>query len=144
MLASHLLPAVSGSRPQRVRQRRGLLTMELVMTLPILGIMILALLEFSLLFYARGLVVEASRAAARKATLAGTTDEVIEAEVRRVLSPPLQRGLRVGVDPAEGRGDPVTVAVQVPMTAATPDLLWLIGLSLEGRYLYSETTMIRE
>ena len=44
--------------------------MELALTLPILMLMLLAVFEFSLLFYARGKVVEASRAATRVSTRA--------------------------------------------------------------------------
>ncbi len=35
-------------------RRRGLLSMELVLTLPILGILLLGMFEFSMLFFARG------------------------------------------------------------------------------------------
>ena len=48
--------------PTAKPRRRGVLSMELVLTLPIVGVVLLALFEFTLLFYARGLVVEASRA----------------------------------------------------------------------------------
>ncbi len=69
--------------------------MELVLTLPILGLVLLAMLEFTLLFYSRSLVVEASRAGARRATLAGTTQTDIEQEVHRILTPQLRRGMAV-------------------------------------------------
>ncbi len=79
--------------------------MELVLTLPILLVLLLGLFEFTMLFYSRGLVVEASRAAARKASLPGATDEDIKAEVRRVLSPSLQAGVQIGVDLGDRSGD---------------------------------------
>lgn len=118
--------------------------MELVLTLPILFVMLLGLFEFTMLFYSRSLVVEASRAAARKATLPGATDEAIEAEVRRVLSPALQNGMQIGVELGNRSGDLVIVSVEVPMNSASPDLLWPIGAGLSGRSLYSETRMVRE
>jgi hypothetical protein len=96
------------------------------------------------LFYSRSLVVEATRVGARKASLPGATAESVEAEVRNVLSPRLQTGIQVGVDVGLHSGDVVVVSVQTPMTSASPDLLWPIGLSLNGRNLYSETRMIRE
>lgn len=130
----------SGSR----QTRRGVLTMELVLTLPILFVVMLALFEFTMIFYSRSLVVEASRAAARMASLPGATDEAIEAEVRRVLSPQLQTGMQIGLDLGERSGDLVIVSVEVPMSSATPDLLWPIGVGLDGRNLYSETRMVRE
>lgn len=126
------------------RSRRGVLSLELILTLPILLIVLMGLFEFTVLFYSRSLVVEATRVGARKATLPGATTESVEEEVRRVLSPRLQTGIQVGVDVGSHSGDVVVVSVQTPMTSASPDLLWPIGLSLNGRSLYSETRMIRE
>ena len=126
------------------RSRRGVLSMELVLTLPILFVLMLGLFEFTMLFYSRSLVVEASRAAARKASLSGATDEAIEAEVRRVLSPTLQAGMQIGVDLGDRSGDLVVVSIEVPMSSASPDLLWPIGAGLNGRNLFSETRMVRE
>ncbi len=128
----------------RVRSRRGILTMELVMTLPILGIVLFALFEFSLLLFARGSVVEASRAGARMASLPGADLESVEWEVRKVLNPRLQGDLDVQVDMGGGTGDVVSVIVTVPAGEASPDLLWPIGYSLRGRTLVAETRMIRE
>jgi hypothetical protein len=118
--------------------------MELALTLPILGVVLLGLLEFTLLFYARGLVVEASRAGARQATLPGTTVDDVEATIARVLPPRLQAGLGVATDLGLHSGDEVSVGVRVPMATAAPDLLWPIGITLKGQNLYSETHMVRE
>ena len=126
------------------RSRRGVLTMELVLTLPILFVVLMGLFEFTMLFYSRSLIVEATRVGARKASLPGATQEAVEEEVRRVLSPRLQTGMQIGVDPGSHSGDVVVVSVQTPMTSASPDLLWPIGVGLSGRNLYSETRMIRE
>jgi hypothetical protein len=126
------------------RSRRGVLSLELILTLPILLIVLMGLFEFTVLFYSRSLVVEATRVGARKASLPGATAESVEEEIRNVLSPRLQTGMQVGVDVGLHSGDVVVVSVQMPMTSASPDLLWPIGLSLNGRNLYSETRMIRE
>lgn len=126
------------------KARRGVLSMELVLTLPILFILLLGLFEFTMLFYSRSLVVEASRVGARRATLPGATVESVEEEVLRVLSPRLQNGIQVTVDPGLHSGDVVVVSIQTPMSSASPDLLWPIGVSLSGRSLYAETRMIRE
>lgn len=129
---------------KRSIRRGGILSMELVLTLPILMIVLMGLFEFTMLFYSRSLIVEASRVGARKASLPGSTAESVEDEVRLVLNPRLQTGMQVQVDVGSYSGDVVMVSVQTPMTSACPDLLWPIGLSLNGRNLYSETRMIRE
>lgn len=118
--------------------------MELALTLPILGIVLMGLFEFSMLFFARGAVVEASRVGARKASLPGVTAEDVEREIRKVLDPRLQRSMEVGMELGTRSGDVVAVAVSVPMGHAAPDLLWPIGYSLGDRNLHSETRMIRE
>ena len=118
--------------------------MELVLTLPILFMLLLALFQFMMLFYSRSLMVEASRAGARKASLPNVTEADVEAEICRVLVPRLQQGLQVNVNFGEWSGDVVTVSVAVPMNAAAPDLLWPIGFGLTGQNLFSETRMVRE
>ena len=126
------------------RKRRGVLSMELVLTLPILFMLLLALFQFMMLFYSRSLIVEASRVGARKASLSGATEADVEAEVRRVLVPRLQQGMQIQVDFGEWSGDVVAVSVAVPMTSASPDMLWPIGFGLAGQNLFSETRMVRE
>ncbi len=118
--------------------------MELALVLPIFGIVMFALLEFTLLFYARADVVEASRIGARLATLPGVTQENVEQEVLKILSPQLGQGAVIQTEMGEHSGDVVMVAVSIPMTLASPNLLWPIGYDLKGQNLYSETRMIRE
>lgn len=118
--------------------------MELIFTLPVLMLILAGLFEFTMLFFARGEVVEASRVAARKATLPGATLEDVESEVRKVLNPRFHNSLQVAASLGEKSGDEVCVAISVSMNSAAPDLLWPIGYSLHGRELLSETCMIRE
>ncbi|MEZ6066297.1 MAG: pilus assembly protein [Planctomycetaceae bacterium] len=125
-------------------RRRGLFSMELVLVLPILGTLLLGLFEFSLLFFARGEVVDASRAGARSATLPGATLTSIEEEVLATLSPRLRERAEVVIQPGVQTGDPVIVGVRVPMSAAAPDLLWPVGFQLRDRYLASQTQMTKE
>ncbi len=124
--------------------RRGILSAELLLTLPILTVLLFGLLEFSLLFFARGDVVEASRAGARAARLYGATTESIEAEVLSSLGGRLAPHARVTADLGTKSGDEVSVAVEVPMAVASPDLLWMIGYSLKDRELLCETRMAKE
>jgi len=130
--------------PSNKRRRRGMITMELVMTLPILLLFLMGLFEFSFLFYARGDVVEASRAGARLATMTGVHEEDIQAEVRRSFGH--KYGSQVQVETSLGKysGDEISVVVRVPMKAASPDLLWPVGYSLADRHLVAETRMIKE
>lgn len=135
------------SRPLIARgehRRSGVISMELVLTLPILALLLAGLLEFTMLFFARGEVVEASRVAARKATLPGATLEDVEDEVLKVLHPRFHDSVQVAAELGQKSGDIIAVAVTVDMSAAAPDLLWPIGYSLQGRPLLSETCMIRE
>ena len=118
--------------------------MEFAFILPILGIVLLGLLEFTVLFYARGSVVEASRVGARTATLAGAQWEDVSQAVTQTLSPSLRSRARIDFQPGGQSGDVVAVAVSVPMRAASPDFLWPVGFSLVGRQLHAETRMIKE
>jgi hypothetical protein len=134
----------SASLPGAGQTRRAFLSVELVLTLPILAIVLLALFEFCILFFARASLVEACRAGARKGTLLQVTTPMVEEEILRVLNPQLQTGLQTQFVPGVKSGDVVLVTVQIPMTTAAPDLLWPFGYSLQGRILYAETQMIKE
>ena len=125
-------------------KRRGILTMEFVMVMPILAVVLFGLFEFSLLFSARTSVVEACRKGARLATVPGVHPEDVEAEVRRVLPTRLSNQCEVQAIVGENSGDPVSVVVRVPMHCASPDLLWPIGFSLKGQALQSESRMLKE
>ncbi|GAB4156925.1 MAG: hypothetical protein Tsb009_33940 [Planctomycetaceae bacterium] len=132
------------SKKHPVRLRRGLLSMELVFTLPILMVVLFGLFEFSLLFMARGRVVESSRAGARHASLPGSTPQSVRQKVRQTLSPRLRERAEVQIERGPQTGDAVSVTVIVPMRSASPDLLWPIGYRLQNRYLISTTRMCRE
>ena len=133
-----------GARSTSRRRRRGLMSFELVLTLPILGIVLFGLLEFSLLFFARGDMVEAARIGARKASLPGVSVADVEDEVAKVLPANLRNTLQVSVTPGVYSGDVVTVEVWAAMKSAAPDLLWPIGISLQDQQLYAVAHMIRE
>ena len=126
------------------RGRRGILSMELVITLPILATILFALFEFSLLFAARSDVVEASRAAARVATFPGSTTEEVERAALNQLGPRMASAAEVYTQIGSNSGDSVVVTVIVPARTAAPDLLWPIGISIANDELVSETHMTRE
>ncbi len=126
------------------RRRSGFFSLELAMTLPVLGLVLAAVFEFSLLFSARSLVVEASRVGARRAAEPGTTVAQVQQDVLAVLPQRFRTGAEVKVRLPQRPGTVVAVGVSVPMKAAAPDLLWPIGYSLQGRRLYAETRMIKQ
>jgi hypothetical protein len=125
-------------------RRRGILSMELIITLPIFGILLMGLFEYSLLFASRGDVVEACRAGCRRATLAFATVEDVEAEVRASLGPRFSALAAIETELGEFTGDEVFVSVRVPMDAASPDLLWPIGFGLRDREISCQSRMIKE
>ena len=77
---------------RRALQRRGVLSMELVIALPIFGILLMGLFEYTLLFSSRGDVVEACRAGCRKATLANVTDPTALARPESLHAQTLRSG----------------------------------------------------
>lgn len=126
------------------RRRRGVLSMELVLTLPILLVMLLGLLEFSFLLSARGEVVHACRAGARVAALHGVTPDDVQLEVERTIGGQFRSDCTVETLLGEYTGDPVVVTVRVPMTAAAPNLLWPLGYNIRGRDIVAQTRMLKE
>lgn len=132
------------TRSSLKRRRRGVLSMELVLTLPILGLLLMGMFEFAMLFFAQGTVAEASRLGARRATMQGVTEEDIDQQVRYALGRRFAAVADIRVTGGNDSGEPVAVAVAVPMSAASPDLLWPTGFSLQGRNLVSQTRMIKE
>lgn len=126
------------------RSRKGFVSLEVILVLPMLMILLLGLLEFSLLFSARGEVIDAARAGGRLATLHGVDEYLIEDEVRRTLGRPLASYARVETQIGEHSGEEIYVRVRVPMAAATPDLLWPVGYSVKGQEIIGEVRMLKE
>ena len=137
-------PATASSGSARSTKRRGVLSMELAITLPIFGLLLMGLFEYSLLFASRGDVVEACRAGCRRGTIAFATKEEVEDEVRWSLGSTLGPKAIVDTELGEYTGDDVVVTVRVPMSAASPDLLWPIGFGLRDRELSCQSRMVKE
>ena len=137
------MKSIRKAAPTR-RVRRGSLTMELLLVLPILMFLLLGMFEFSLLFLAQGEVETAAHSGARLATLHGVHELDVVAEVERKLSPRLQRDLQVEVWLPEHAGEEVVVTVKVASSNAAPDLLWPIGYSLRGKVLTGQSRMNKE
>lgn len=133
--------------PLRDRHRKGaVLTAELLLVLPILFALFMAMCEFSMLWSANHQLKAASYAACREACLpAISIDRRIAAAqeaAERVLHD--QRYIdayRLKIEPGEHTGDMVVVELKLPMTAATPDLLGAIGISIKDKQLIARTCM---
>jgi Flp pilus assembly protein TadG len=132
--------------PRSARARRGaLLSLELVLVLPIVMALFLALIEFSLLWSANQRVKEASSAGCRVATYNGSNLPAVQQAVEFALhKQALVTTYKVQVEGGLHSGDPIAVTVQVPMRAASPDLLSIFGFRLMGRHLQAQTVMRRE
>jgi hypothetical protein len=129
------------SKPSRKTRRRGALTIELVMVLPVVLLVLLAIVEISLLLVAGQAVSAAAGVGAREATMPGATRATVEQAVAHSLQP-WKFGPRIDevrIDPPfvslVAPGKPVTVTVSVDAAAAAPDLLKYIGISLSGHKL---------
>lgn len=129
-----------------IKRRRGfVISAELVILLPLVFALVLAVIEFSLLELGRQRVMAAARAGARVAAMPGATYQDIDQAVAFAMSSaPLSEARRVRVSQGEYSGDPVIVYVAVPMKAASPDLLGLIGFGLGRRMLIGSSVMRKE
>ena len=130
--------------------RRGaILSYELILVLPIAVALVLALLEFGLLWSAAHKVQLATQHACRVGTrpCASLTDlhkAVQAAADEALIDQRLIAACELRFQPGAQTGDPVVVEVKVPMSAASPDLLSIVGYSLRGRTLTSRVVMSKE
>jgi Flp pilus assembly protein TadG len=129
-------------RPPKTR-RRGFLSLELAAALPVLLALIAATVEFALLLSAQGNLADASRAAARAASLGVHDQNYLWSIGSQALGPRLGPNADVSMFEDEATGV-VTVVVKVPMVSAAPNLLWPVGFDLSGRYLTAAATMAAE
>lgn len=130
----HSKPIRNGS------QRRGVLTLELMLVLPILLILVLGVVQLSLMLVANQALGAAASVGARAATLPGATNASVETAVAQAIAPWRFAG---EVDPVvvspnpifAPTGTPMSVTVSVDSIHAAPNLLKFIGLSIEGQKL---------
>src|SRR5688500_1485555 len=128
------------------QRRTGAMAVELLFVFPLLLAVLLGTVEFSLWLAAQQQVALASRGGARVAATGGSAGDVGQA-VRLVLGDARfeQAQLRADLTDANGdalaSGQPVSVLVQLPVTAVVPDLLAFIGVSIRGQVIVSQTVM---
>ncbi len=139
-------------RPSSTR-RRGHLTLELLMVFPILLVLLLAMVEFSLILHARQQLLSASREACRVAALGGSA-EAVQSEAKRCLGEGRLGDADVELTDEWGQplpggqavpsGSAVMVWVRLPTWHAVPDLLRFIGYSIKDDEIVGRTVMRRE
>lgn len=135
------------------RSRRGILTFELLLILPILLIVVLAAVQFSLTLQARQQLVAASREGCRVAALGGDLGEV-ERTVRKTLGSGRladadieltdEAGAAIPAGMSVPSGESVSVWLRLPTVHVVPDLLRFMGYSIKNDELVARTLMRRE
>lgn len=129
----------------RKRRLGAVLSMELIFVLPILLALILASVEFGMLWSSGRRVEEAAAAGCRTASFRGAD----EAAIRRSIERTLDRASLVknyAIDVRRDLPDPseVCVTISVPMKAAAPDMLGIIGFTLGSRKITAQSVMRKE
>ena len=130
------------------RKRRGVLTLELILVLPVLLIVLLALVELGTYLLATQAIQGAAMAGAREATLPGATYDRVRLAVVGALagwSYAASLGpenIQVVDVPSEGS---VSVFVSVDATQAAVNPLAIVpGLDLTGKKITAQFVMRKE
>jgi hypothetical protein len=132
------------------RRRAGaMFSIELLFIVPIVLALACAIVEFAMLWSASHKVQLAAQGACRAATRPCDDLKQLDKVVREIahsslLDNRLRKQHRLTFQPGQHTGDPVTVEIKVPMTAAAPDLLRFFGFSLQKRFLISRVVMAKE
>ncbi|MGI6093514.1 MAG: TadE/TadG family type IV pilus assembly protein [Negativicutes bacterium] len=123
-----------------IRDNRGQAVVEFALIVPVLLLLVLGIMEFSMVIHQYMVVAGASREGARAAALGGS-DADIEAAVQNAVSGLDSAKLIVTPSPTPTRtqGDPVTVTVTYPFKPVTP----LIGAFFSEDYRIKGITVMR-
>lgn len=138
------------SREQRsMRRSGGMFSIELLFIVPIVLALACAIVEFAMLWSASHKVQFAAQNACRAATRPCSDLKLLDNTIRQIAKDSLLDGRlrdnhRLTFLPGAHTGDPVTIEIKVPMTAASPDLLRFFGFSLQRRFLMSRVVMAKE
>ncbi|MBX9789469.1 MAG: pilus assembly protein [Pirellulales bacterium] len=127
-----------------------MLTLELVLALPILLLVVLAAIEFSILLMGNQAISAAAAIGAREASMPGATPQRVQAAVQKALKPWRFAGkieplvLEPPFPAQVPSGQPVSVTVRVRSLDVAPDLLKFVGVSLAGQKLSSKYVARKE
>jgi Flp pilus assembly protein TadG len=150
-----LTPAETPRQPGK-RRRRGTVTTELMLTLPLLITMLFGTIQFSMVLFAKQQVQAAAWQGARTAARGGKQQDILQA-VNHYLSGASLAGASVSLgqvdsdgnllgpdgNPLES-GNPVTVEVDLPGASAAPGLLRAVGLRFLESTVVARTIMCKE
>ncbi len=129
----------------RKRRLGAILSMELIFVLPILLALILASVEFGMLWSSGRRVEEAAAAGCRTASFRGADEVAIRRSIERTLDrASLVKSYAVDVRRDLPDTNEVCVTVTVPMKAAAPDMLGIIGFTLGSRKITAQSVMRKE
>jgi len=152
-----MFPRPGHYRTAARRKRGGVLTLELVLTLPVLLIVLFALVEYAILLVANQAVTAAAAVGARAATLPNATHASVVDSVQQALST-WQFGTEINPVEIEinntsdsvvplsdaQTGDAVRVTVTLDSIHAAPNLLSFVGMSLNGQQLSASYVLRKE
>lgn len=138
---------------QQEARRRGSVTVEMTLLFPVVLLLFLGMIEFSMMLHARQQLLAASREGARVAALGGDLDEVRQA-VRLYLGNGRLgdadvRLTATNTEPVQDTreipsGERVEVWVSIPAGYVVPDLLRIVGYSIRNEELVARTVMRKE
>ncbi len=129
--------------------RRGIVAVELLLALPVLLMVMLGTIQFTMILVARQQLQLASREGARVASIGGNASEVQTAVQAFLGTGPLSAATVHSVlTNASGQpipsGGSVQVVVSIPTTQAVPNLLGSFGGTVAGDTLIAGTVMRKE
>ncbi len=151
----HQTPS-SLAHPRRKSRRSGVLTVELLLTLPILLIVFFGIFEYSMLLLGDQTLTAAAEVGSREATLPMATHaRVVTAVHTSIADWNIESFVSIAIEvngspdnitplTTAVTGDEITVIVTVDSTHASPDLLKFVGATLTGQKLRASFTMRKE
>jgi hypothetical protein len=124
-------------------RRRGGVTVEMMLLMPILMAILVAVVEMSMLVMATQEVSEASALGARLGSRGGSSEDV-RAAICHALGNGRLREAEVAVVIPPHSGEVVEVVVRIRADKAVPDVLRFIGFGLKGKELVGRTVLRKE
>ena len=128
----------SGCHVRRANERRGATAIEFALVAPLIFLLFFGAIEIARLSFLHHTVENAAYEGARRAIVAGGTEENARQEAIRLLQA-VQAGNGIGVD-VEEQPDRVTVTVSLPVEQNS----WSLGLFTSNFTLVGTCTLSRE